>query len=78
MDQLIAWTVLIFGIALPAAHVVFAQDAGGWRPGPGGRCPFGPRLGWLIVVTFLPFAGWLMFVAAMRRRRGRTDSVISS
>ena len=67
MDQLISWTVLIFGIALPAAHVVFAHGAGGWKPPEGGRCPFGPRLGWLIVVTFLPFVGWLMFVAKRRR-----------
>ncbi|MSO84949.1 MAG: hypothetical protein EXR02_00200 [Rhodospirillales bacterium] len=95
MDQLIAWAVLIFGIVLPATHVVFAPGAqapktkdpaelsapglmsgrpappggGGWKAVPGARCPFGPRLGWLIVVTFLPFAGWLMFIAARRRRR---------
>lgn len=78
-EEIIAWAVLIFGIALPAAHVVFAPGAGGWspRPGSGARCPFGPRLGWLIVVTFLPFVGWLMFVAA-KRRRGRSGPAISS
>ena len=74
MDQWIAWAVLIFGIVLPAAHVVFAPGGGGWKAAPGGRCPFGPRLGWLIVVTFLPFAGWLMFMAARRRRAKTTSS----
>lgn len=73
-EAVIAWTVLIFGVALPAAHVVFAQGGGGWKPAAGARCPFGPRLGWLIVVTFLPFVGWLMFVAARRRRRQPTSS----
>ncbi|MBM3581050.1 MAG: hypothetical protein FJX37_03695 [Alphaproteobacteria bacterium] len=69
MDQLIAWTILFFGILLPAAHVAFAPGGGGWKAEPGARCPFGPRLGWIIIVTLLPFAGWLMFVAARRRRR---------
>lgn len=77
MDQLIAWTVLIFGIVLPAGHVAFSGGTGGWRPAAGARCPFGPRLGWLIVVTFLPFVGWLMFVAAQRRRQ-RTNRATSS
>ncbi len=69
MDQLIAWGILIFGTVLPAAHVAFAPGVGGWSAAKGARCPFGPRLGWLIVVLFLPFAGWLMFVAARRRTR---------
>ena len=68
MDQLIAWAILIFGIALPAAHVVFARGIGGWKASAGAKCPFGPRTGWLMVVVFLPFAGWLMFAAARRRR----------
>jgi hypothetical protein len=77
VDQLIAWAILILGIALPAAHVAFAPGAGGWKARAGARCPFGPRLGWLIVVVFLPFAGWLMFVAAQRRRQ-RTGRATSS
>ena len=74
LDQLIAWTVLIFGIVLPAAHVVFSGGPGGWKAVPGGRCPFGPKLGWLIVVTFLPFAGWFLFIAARRKKRQPTSS----
>ncbi len=77
MDQLIAWTIVIFGIVLPAAHVACAKGGGGWKAEPGAKCPFGPRTGWLMVVVFLPFAGWLMFAAA-RRRRGRAGRSISS
>lgn len=69
MDALIAWTILIFGIVLPAVHVLLSRTAGGWSAAPGGSCPFGPRAGWLIVVMLLPFVGWLMFVAAMRKRQ---------
>jgi uncharacterized membrane protein YqaE (UPF0057 family) len=65
-EQLIAWAILIFGIALPAVHVVLARGVGGWAAT--SRCPFGPRLGWLIVVVFLPFAGWLLFVARRRKK----------
>lgn len=68
-EAIIAWAFLIFGIALPAAHVAFARGIGGWKAPPGGRCPFGPRTGWLMIVVFLPFAGWLMFVSARRRKR---------
>ena len=69
MDPLLAWLFLIFGIVLPAIHVLLSGAAGGWTAPADGRCPFGPRTGWLIVVTMLPFAGWLMFASAMRKRQ---------
>ena len=69
MDPLLAWLFLIFGIVLPAIHVLLTKAAGGWAAPADGRCPFGPRTGWLIVVTMLPFAGWMMFVSAMRKRQ---------
>lgn len=68
-DQLIAWSIVLFGIALPAFHVLLSRAAGGWSAAPGAGCPFGPRAGWLIVVTLLPFVGWLMFASAMRKRQ---------
>ncbi len=68
-DVLVAWAILIFGIALPAAHVALAKGGGGWNARAGAKCPFGPRTGWLMVVVFLPFVGWLMFAAAQRRKR---------
>ncbi len=73
-DRLIAWSIVVFGITLPAIHVLLSGAAGAWAAAPDGRCPFGPRAGWLIVVTLLPFAGWLMFATAMRKRRRRIIS----
>lgn len=68
-EVVVAWSILIFGVVLPAIHVALAPGVGSWKAAPGARCPFGPRLGWLIMVTLLPFVGWLMFVSARRRRR---------
>ena len=68
-DQAIAWGIVVFGIVLPAIHVLLSGVAGGWTAPTDSRCPFGPRTGWLIVVTLLPFAGWLMFAAALRKRQ---------
>jgi hypothetical protein len=76
MDVAIAWTILIVGIVLPTLHVLVSPRAGSWTPPEGARCPFGPRLGWLIVVVLLPFVGWLLFVAS--RRRGPAGTTTSS
>ncbi len=70
----IAWLVLFFGFALPLAHVAFSVQGGPWRPPPGGRCPFGPRAGWFVIVLFLGPLGWLLYL----RARGRTGSTPNS
>ncbi len=63
----IAWLVLIFGFALPLAHVALAVKGGPWRPPPGARCPFGPRAGWFATVLFLGPLGWLLYLRARNR-----------
>ena len=70
----IAWLVLLCGFVLPLAHVVLSPSGGPWTPPPGARCPFGPRLGWLVMVLFLGPLGWLLFV---RSRRGRRTQVLN-
>jgi hypothetical protein len=64
----IAWLVLVFGFLLPLAHVVLSPRGGSWTPPPGARCPFGPRLGWLVMVLLLGPVGWLLFLRAGRLR----------
>lgn len=66
--QILAYGILIFGFLLPMAHVAFSASAGPWRMPPEARCPFSPRVGWLVIVMFLGPIGWLMFVT---RKRGR-------
>lgn len=77
MDVAIAWTILIVGTVLPTLHVLLSPSAGPWTPPQGARCPFGPRLGWLIVVVVLPLVGWLLFIAS-RRKRGAAGTTTSS
>ena len=48
-----AWLILILGYLLPLAHVALSRRGGPWRPPPGARCPFGPRIGWLVMVLLL-------------------------
>ena len=69
MSPAAAWAVLIVGFVLPLIHVALSPDL---KPAPGamdGKCPFSPRMGWLVIVLFLGPIGWLMFVASRRRRR---------
>ncbi len=68
MSALIAWLILIGGFILPLVHVAVSPKAGPWSPPPGARCPFGPRVGWLVMVLLLGPIGWLLFLASRRRR----------
>lgn len=70
MSEPAAWAFLIFGTLLPVCHVLLSPKGGSWRPPEGAGCPFGPRVGWLIIVILLPFAGWLMFALKAGRKRG--------
>jgi hypothetical protein len=66
MQPALAWAILIFGWLLPLLHVAVSRASGPWAPPPGARCPFGPRVGWLIVVLIAGPLGWLLYI---RRRR---------
>ncbi|MDZ7712963.1 MAG: hypothetical protein U5L06_07540 [Rhodovibrio sp.] len=65
-DQILAWAILLFGFVLPLAHVAASRLSGPWTPPPGSKCPFGPRVGWLVIVLILGPLGWLLYL----RRRG--------
>ncbi len=56
-----AWAILILFWIVPLVHVVFSRHAGSWTPPPDAGCPFGPRVGWLVIVLVLGGLGWLMF-----------------
>ena len=71
--EVIAWTILIVGFALPLAHVVLSPASGPWRPPAGSSCPLGPRAGWVVLVLVLGPVGWLLYMKA-RRRAGRRAS----
>lgn len=72
--QVIAFAILIFGFLLPMAHVAFSPTAGPWRMPPEARCPFSPRIGWLVIVMLLGPIGWLMFMTRKRRRKPQQPS----
>lgn len=69
MDQIIAFAILLIWILFPALHVAFSANGGAWSPPEGSGCPFGPRVGWLVIVILLGLIGWMMF---MRSHRNRT------
>jgi hypothetical protein len=64
--QWLPWMIPLLFYGAPLLHVALAPSGGGWRPPPGSGCPFGPRLGWLVIVLLLGPVGWLLFV--LRRR----------
>jgi len=63
----LAWAILLIGFALPLAHVALSPAAGPWRMPQGARCPFSPRIGWLVIVLFLGPIGWILFMTRKRR-----------
>lgn len=65
MQPYLAWALILFGWLLPLLHVGLSRASGPWAPPPGTRCPFGPRVGWLIVVLLAGPLGWLLY---LRRR----------
>ncbi|RTR20533.1 hypothetical protein EJ903_10415 [Azospirillum griseum] len=62
----LAWLILMVTYVLPLLHVVTARSGGAWQAPPGSGCPFGPRLGWLVMVLLLGPIGWLLFVRRQR------------
>ncbi len=69
MTPLLAWLFLIGFYLLPIAHVVLSPRGGTWRMPPGARCPFSPRVGWLVIVLTLGALGWLLYLAKAPRHR---------
>lgn len=67
MSPTAAWLFLIFGFALPLVHVGLSPASGPWRAAKESRCPFSPKIGWLVLVLFLGPVGWLLFMAKRRR-----------
>jgi hypothetical protein len=63
----VAWLILLSFVA-PLLHVALSPALGPWQAPKDGRCPFSPRVGWLVIVLFLGPIGWLMFMA--KRRAG--------
>ncbi|MFC4353160.1 hypothetical protein ACFOW6_16540 [Fodinicurvata halophila] len=70
MESLIAWMILTFGWLLPLLHVALSPRGGSWRAQTNVRCPFSPRLGWLVLVMLAGPLGWLLFMKARRRPAG--------
>ncbi|MGQ0677998.1 MAG: hypothetical protein ACT4N4_18200 [Rhodospirillales bacterium] len=70
MDAPAAALVLALFYGLPLLHVLLSAGAGPWRAPAGARCPFSPRVGWLVLVLLLGPVGWLLFVTRRCRRAG--------
>ena len=68
MDASTAWIVIAALWLAPLLHVTLSPRSGPFLPPKGTRCPFGPRLGWMVMVLLLGALGWLMFVNARYRR----------
>lgn len=66
----LAWAILLIGFVLPLAHIALSPAAGPWRMPPGSRCPFSPKIGWLVIVLFLGPVGWIMFMTRKRSAKG--------
>ena len=65
--EVVAWSIVV-SFLLPLLHVALSPALGPWRAPEGTRCPFSPRVGWLVIVLFLGPIGWLMFMAKRRAR----------
>lgn len=79
MSPAAAWAVIIIGFVLPLVHVAVSRDIAAPAAGESSaKCPFSPRMGWIVIVLFLGPLGWLMFMASRRKRRALRSSRHSS
>ena len=72
MEQIspsIALTILVAVYVLPLAHVILSPKAGPWKLPDKTRCPFSPRIGWIVIILFIGVFGWLMFFFSNRKHR---------
>jgi len=72
MEQIspsIALTILVALYILPLAHVIFSSKAGPWKLADNNRCPFSPRIGWIVIILFIGVFGWLMFYFSSRKKQ---------
>ncbi len=67
MSPLLFWLALLLLFAAPVLHVALSPRSGPWLPPQGARCPFGPRLGWLVIVLLLGPLGWLLYIGRRRK-----------
>jgi len=67
MDQITALIILSLWIIIPAIHVIASPNGGAWTPPEGCRCPFGPRVGWLVIVVMLGLIGWFLFIRSRKK-----------
>lgn len=68
-DQFIAWAVVILGFLLPLAHIVLSPSAGAWRAPADSRCPFGPRMGWVVMILLMGPIGWFLFMVSRKQKK---------
>jgi hypothetical protein len=69
-EQAVALLLLVLFVG-PVLHVALSPKGGPWKPTPGSRCPFGPRLGWLAIVLMLGPVGWVMYLSRRRTRAAK-------
>jgi len=69
MSPLLFWLAFFLLFVAPLLHVALSPRSGPWRPPEGRHCPFGPRLGWLVIVLLLGPLGWLLYIGRRRNRR---------
>lgn len=74
-EAAIAWLIVIFGFGVPLSHIALSSRGGSWTPPPGSRCPFGPRVGWLVIALMLGPIGWLLYLRARRRQPANQPNV---
>ncbi|MBB3065303.1 DUF2897 family protein [Limibacillus halophilus] len=67
-ETLLAWAFILGFYVLPLLHVILSPRGGAWRVGPDTRCPFAPRIGWLVIVLVLGIIGWFLFMRATAKR----------
>ncbi len=66
MEPAVALIIFVLWIVIPVLHVITAANGGAWLPPKGSGCPFGPRVGWLVIVVMLGLIGWLLFIRSRK------------
>ena len=69
MEPLQAWAIVIIWMVLPIVFILISKKAGSWVAPKESRCPFGPKMGWLVIIIFLGVIGLLIFFRTKHSQR---------
>ena len=74
MEPIEAWALIVIWILLPTLYIALFSGRGGWTAPKTSKCPFGPKVGWILISCFLGLIGLFLFFRSQRNRSKKNNT----